>query len=145
MDRVALGEHRRKSTAHEKSQQLGADLALPADPNPVLLDAVRQRTGVVRRNSQSQLRERGAQRRHRLIEGIQQELPTLADQPYQLKGQGPAQIRTDFGLRALGAQRVGPPEVLTQRLGQFELVLNRQLNIDALDGIGVFAPAAPGG
>ena len=84
------------------------------------------------------------QRRERLVEPVEQVLPARAhgrDQLARLRD-----LRVDQLLRRLRVVLVGPDvlerrrrEAADQRVGELELVRDRQLDVDALDAVGVVA------
>ena len=79
-----------------------------------------------------EIRARGVQRR---IHGAEQVAPARADARQQFAGLGaPAQI----DVRGLARLDLAG-EIFIQRIEQFELVADRQFDVDALDGVGVFA------
>ncbi len=86
------------------------------------------------------------QRRKRLVDPVEQVLPARAH-----RGDDPARLlealvdlllrRTHLVVRTPQVQRVGAREERRERVGELQLVADRQLDVDPLDAVGVVAQA----
>ena len=155
VDRLRLVEDRLELAAVEDLAQLGANLRLPRHADRAVLQQVEQ-VGVrlvhqtivdgLREVAQTQADQAGACRIHRRVEVVQQILPAGARAAHQLlrllyavfEQLGAGDL---VGVVGAAQRQVVAREEVLQRVSQLELVLDRQLDVDALDAVGVLAHA----
>lgn len=155
VDRLRFVEDRLELAAVEDLAQLGADLGLPRHADGAVLQQMEQ-VGVrldlqalvdgLGEVAQAQADQAGARGIDRRVEMVQQVLPARAGGAQQLLRLLHA-VFQQFGAGNLvgvvsaAERQVGAREERQQRVCQLQLVLDRQLDVDALDAVGVLAHA----
>src|ERR1700675_171257 len=138
--RIAIAKHLRKRGADKNAREDRAHLALPAYPDAAVLQPVEHAADLaVRRGDleRCEIRARGADWN---IHGLEKVLPTGANPRHQLAGLRPA---SQVHIRGLARMDLAE-KIFVQGVEQLQFVADRQLDIDAFDGVRVLAQSFQG-